>query len=182
MSRIGRRPVAVPSGVTVTVNDGAVRVQGPRGELTQTLPGDVSVAQQDGAIVVSRTNDEPDVRALHGLIRSLVANMVTGVSAGFTKTLVITGVGYRAALQGKDLRLTVGYSHPVDIPAPEGITFAVPIPTRVEVSGIDKQAVGETAAKIRSIRPPEPYLGKGIRYDDEVIRRKAGKAGKVGGK
>lgn len=182
MSRIGRRPVALPSGVTVTVNDGAVRVQGPRGELTQTLPGDVSVAQQDGTIVVSRTNDEPDVRALHGLIRSLVANMVTGVSTGFTKTLVITGVGYRAALQGKDLRLTVGYSHPVDIPAPDGITFAVPAPTRVEVSGIDKQVVGETAAKIRSIRPPEPYLGKGIRYDNETIRRKAGKAGKVGGK
>lgn len=182
MSRIGRKPVAVPAGVSVAVADGVVQVAGPRGELTQSFPTSISVAQRDGTIVVDRASDEGDVRALHGLIRSLVANMITGVSAGFTKVLLITGVGYRATKQGNDLRLAVGYSHPVDIPAPEGITFNVPTPTRIEISGNDKQAVGEIAAKIRSIRPPEPYLGKGIRYENEVIRRKAGKAGKVGGK
>lgn len=182
MSRIGRQPVAVPAGVTVSVNDGSVSVKGPRGELSQGLPANIAVHQEDGTIVVTRANDEPAVRALHGLIRSLVSNMVTGVSSGFTKTLVISGVGYRAAKQGEDLRLSVGYSHPVDVPAPTGITFTVPAPTRIEVSGIDKQMVGELAAKIRAVRPPEPYLGKGIRYENEVVRRKAGKAGKVGGK
>lgn len=182
MSRIGRRPVDIPSGVSVAIADATVRVKGPGGELAQKVPAAISVAQEDGTVVVTRASDEPDVRALHGLIRSLVANMVTGVSTGFTKVLLISGVGYRASLQGKDLRLTVGYSHPVDIPAPPGITFAVPIPTRIEISGIDKQLVGETAAKVRSTRPPEPYLGKGIRYENEVVRRKAGKAGKVGGK
>jgi large subunit ribosomal protein L6 len=182
MSRIGRRPVSVPDGVAVTIADGQIQVNGPRGNLTQRVPAGITVEQQDGTVVVTRANDEPSVRALHGLVRSLLANMVTGVASGFTKTLVINGVGYRATKQGDDLRLAVGYSHPVDIPAPQGITFEVPVPTRIQVTGIDKQLVGETAAKIRSIRPPEPYLGKGIRYDDEVIRRKAGKAGKVGGK
>lgn len=182
MSRIGRRPVAVPSGVNVSIADGAIKVTGPRGELSQSVPQAIDVGQTDGNLVITRGSDEPNVRALHGLIRSLVANMVTGVSTGFTRTLVINGVGYRAAKDGNNLRLAVGYSHPVDIPAPPGITFEVPAPTRVVVSGIDKQLVGETAAKIRSVRPPEPYLGKGIRYDNEIIRRKAGKAGKVGGK
>jgi large subunit ribosomal protein L6 len=166
----------------VAVTDGQVQVRGPKGELSQSVPESISVAQEDGTLVVTRASHEPEQRALHGLIRSLVSNMVTGVSTGFTRVLVISGVGYRASLQGTALRLAVGYSHPVDIPAPDGITFAVPTPTRVEVSGIDKQAVGEMAAKIRSVRPPEPYLGKGIRYENEVIRRKAGKAGKVGGK
>jgi large subunit ribosomal protein L6 len=168
--------------VDVVIADSQVTVRGPRGELSQRVPPSISVEQEDGALVVRRANDEPNVRALHGLIRSLVANMVTGVTAGFTKVLVINGVGYRATKDGNRLRLAVGYSHPVDIVAPEGITFNVPAPIRIEVSGIDKERVGEVAAKIRSVRPPEPYLGKGIRYENEVIRRKAGKAGKVGGK
>jgi large subunit ribosomal protein L6 len=186
MSRIGRKPIPVPGGVDVTIaGDGegrTVTVKGPRGELSRAVPASIAVAQEDGTLVVTRASDEPTVRALHGLIRSLVANMVTGVSAGFTRTLVINGVGYRAAKDGANLRLTVGYSHPVDIPAPSGITFDVPAPTRVVVNGIDKEQVGEIAAKIRAVRPPEPYLGKGIKYEDEVVRRKAGKAGKVGGK
>jgi large subunit ribosomal protein L6 len=172
----------VPSGVTVTIADGGVTVKGSNGELSQPVPEGINVEQQDGSIVVTRVNDEPDVRALHGLMRALLSNMVTGVSSGFTRALVITGVGYRATKNGNGLRLAVGYSHPVDIDAPAGITFDVPAPTRVEVKGIDKQLVGEMAAKIRSVRPPEPYLGKGIRYENETIRRKAGKAGKVGGK
>jgi large subunit ribosomal protein L6 len=182
MSRIGRKPIPVPSGAQVDITGRTVRVKGPKGELAQELPITLSVERQDGTLVLARGSEEPNVRALHGLFRSLVANMVTGVTDGFTRALLITGVGYRAAKDGDNLRLTVGYSHPVEIPAPEGITFNVPIPTRVEVSGMDKQVVGEVAAKIRSIRPPEPYLGKGIRYENEVIRRKAGKAGKVGGK
>jgi len=182
MSRIGRKPIVVPTGVEVAIADATVRVTGPRGEMTQRVPATIAVTQQDGTLVVTRDNDEPKVRALHGLIRSLVANMVTGVTNGFTKVLVINGVGYRATKQGDDLRLVVGYSHPVDIPVPQGIAFNVPVPTRIEVTGIDKELVGEVAAKIRSIRPPEPYLGKGIKYEDEVIRRKAGKAGKVGGR
>ena len=182
MSRIGRLAIPISSGVTVTIMDGQVAVKGPRGELRRDVPARVAVAQEDGSLRVTRNSDEPDVRALHGLVRSLVANMVTGVSDGFTRSLVITGVGYRATKDGNNLRLAVGYSHPVDIDAPPGITFDVPAPTRVVVSGIDKELVGQTAAEIRSVRPPEPYLGKGIRYDDEVIRRKAGKAGKVGGK
>jgi large subunit ribosomal protein L6 len=182
MSRIGRRPIAVPSGVDISIADGTVTVKGPRGQLSQTIPSAISLTREDGTLLVQRASDEPNVRALHGLVRSLVANMVTGVTTGFTKVLVINGVGYRAAKEGRGLRLAVGYSHPVDVVAPEGIEFNVPAPTRVEVSGIDKQLVGEIASKIRSIRPPEPYLGKGIRYDNEVIRRKAGKAGKVGGK
>lgn len=182
MSRIGRRPIPVPAGVTVNVAGGTVSVKGDNGELARQIPAGISVEQQDGSLVVSRANDEPDIRALHGLMRALLSNMVTGVSTGFTRALVINGVGYRATKNGDDLRLAVGYSHPVDIPAPKGITFDVPAPTRVEVKGNDKELVGEIAAKIRSVRPPEPYLGKGIRYDDETIRRKAGKAGKVGGK
>ncbi|MBV9280963.1 MAG: 50S ribosomal protein L6 [Chloroflexi bacterium] len=182
MSRIGRKPVPVPAGVDVTIADGQVTVQGSRGQLARRFPAAITVAQEDGTLVVRRGSDEPTVRALHGLVRSLLANMVTGVTAGFTKVLVINGVGYRATKDGNNLRLAVGYSHPVEIPAPEGINFNVPAPTRIEVSGIDKEQVGEVAAKIRSVRPPEPYLGKGIRYENEVIRRKAGKAGKVGGK
>jgi len=181
MSRIGRKPIPLPGGVGVTIAEGNVSVRGPRGEMAQALPECVAVAQEDGTLLVTRDSDEPRVRALHGLIRSLVANMIVGVSVGFTKTLVINGVGYRAVKEGNNLRLLVGYSHPVDIHAPEGITFNVPAPTRVEVTGNDKQVVGEIAAKVRSVRPPEPYLGKGIRYEGEVIRRKAGKAGKVGG-
>jgi large subunit ribosomal protein L6 len=168
--------------VEITVQDDQVRVKGPRGELVQRLPPSISIEREDGNLLVRRANDEPSVRALHGLLRSLLANMVTGVTSGFTKTLAINGVGYRAVKEGNNLRLTVGYSHPVDITAPTGITFEVPAPNRIQVQGIDKEQVGEIAAKIRSVRPPEPYLGKGIKYEDEVIRRKAGKAGKVGGK
>lgn len=182
MSRIGRLPVAVPTGVDITVATDRVAVKGSRGEMTQSLPASITVQRQDDQLVVTRDSDEPNVRALHGLIRSLVANMVTGVSAGFTKTLLITGVGYRATKDGDNLRLAVGYSHPVEIVAPAGISFDVPVPTRIVVGGISKELVGEMAAKIRAVRPPEPYLGKGIRYENEIIRRKAGKAGKVGGK
>jgi large subunit ribosomal protein L6 len=182
MSRIGRKPIPLPTGVEVTIAGARVTVNGPRGELFQPIPSSITVARENGNLLVTRDSDEPNTRALHGLIRSLVSNMVTGVSTGFAKTLVITGVGYRASKDGANLRLAVGYSHPVDIPAPSGISFDVPVPTRVVVNGIDKELVGEIAAKIRSVRPPEPYLGKGIRYENEVIRRKAGKAGKVGGK
>jgi len=150
--------------------------------MSQGLPPSINVAQEDGSLLVRRTSDEPNVRALHGLMRSLLANMIAGVTDGFTKVLLISGVGYRAVKDGNSLRLSVGYSHPVDISAPEGVTFTVPTPTRIEISGISKESVGEIAAKIRAVRPPEPYLGKGIRYEKEVIRRKAGKAGKVGGK
>lgn len=182
MSRIGRRPIAVPSTVEILIEGGAVRVRGPRGELAQEIPEAITVVQEDGSLIVSRGSDEPRIRARHGLIRALLANMVTGVTDGFTRVLEINGVGYRATKDGNNLRLAVGYSHPVEVPAPEGITFNVPAPTRIEVAGIDKEIVGEVAAKIRAIRPPEPYKGKGIKYDNEVIRRKAGKAGKVGGK
>jgi large subunit ribosomal protein L6 len=180
MSRIGRRPIPVPIGVEIEINAESVIVTGPKGQLAQRLPGAITVARENGALLVRRANDEPNVRALHGLVRSLLANMVTGVTTGFTRALLITGVGYRATKDGSKLRLAVGYSHPVEIMAPAGIDFNVPAPTRIEVSGIDKQSVGEVAAKIRAVRPPEPYLGKGIRYDNEIVRRKAGKAGKVG--
>jgi large subunit ribosomal protein L6 len=182
MSRIGRRPIPVPDGATVDIADRAISVQGPRGQLSWTVPEGISVARDDSTLVVTRASDEGPVRALHGLTRALVSNMITGVTTGFTRVLVINGVGYRATKDGNNLRLAVGYSHPVDISAPEGISFEVPVPTRVIVSGNSKEMVGEIAAKIRSTRPPEPYLGKGIRYEDEVIRRKAGKAGKVGSK
>jgi large subunit ribosomal protein L6 len=182
MSRIGRRPIPVVAGATIDLADQAITVKGPRGELSWTVPEGIQVAQEDGTLVVTRASDEGPVRALHGLTRALVSNMVTGVTTGFTRVLVINGVGYRATKDGNNLRLAVGYSHPVDILAPEGITFEVPAPTRVIVSGNSKEMVGEVAAKIRSTRPPEPYLGKGIRYEDEIVRRKAGKAGKVGAK
>jgi large subunit ribosomal protein L6 len=172
----------VPGSVTIDIADDMLTVSGPKGRLEQRVPERINLLQEDGTLLVRRNSDEPQVRALHGLIRSLAANMVTGVTEGFTKVLVISGVGYRATKDGNNLRLAVGFSHPVEIPAPDGITFNVPAPTRIEVSGINKELVGEVAAKIRSVRPPEPYLGKGIRYENEVIRRKAGKAGKVGGK
>ena len=182
MSRIGRTPITVPDKVTVAVDGAVVRVKGPKGELTHDVPEGIRVTQQDGQLVVERESEIKQHKALHGLTRTLVDNMVTGVTTGFTRTLDITGVGYRAALSGQRLTLALGYSHPVDVLPPVGISFAVEGQNRVVVSGIDKQMVGETAAQIRRLRPPEPYKGKGIRYSDEVIRRKAGKAGKVGGK
>ncbi len=175
MSRIGRKPIPVPEGVTVSLGPGRVTVNGPRGELEQQLSPRVEVVDEDGTLVVSRRTDRGPDRALHGLTRSLVANMVAGVTDGFEKRLEIQGVGYRAKLQGKALELSVGYSHTVSIQAPDGIEFEVPQPTQVVVRGIDKQLVGETAARIRRTRPPEPYKGKGIRYADEHVRRKVGK-------
>jgi len=179
MSRIGKQPIAVPSGVDVTIADASVRVKGPKGELAIDVVGDVTVARDGDAIVVTRANDERRNRALHGLTRTLVSNMVTGVSQGFTKELDIVGVGYRAAAQGPQrLEILVGYSHPVVVDAPDGITFEVPSPTKIAVKGCDKQLVGQVAADIRKIRKPEPYKGKGIRYSNEVVRRKAGKSAK----
>ena len=176
MSRIGKEPVAIPDGVSVSVADGVVRVEGPRGSLTQRVPGGVDVAVEESRVVVTRPDDEREHRARHGLVRSLVANMVTGVTEGFERRLEIVGVGYRAAARGSGLTIQAGYSHPVQVDAPEGITFDVPSPTRITVSGHDKQLVGQVAADIRAIRPPEPYKGKGIRYAGEQIRRKSGKA------
>jgi large subunit ribosomal protein L6 len=178
MSRIGRMPVVIPSGVDVTIDGRQVRVQGPKGELSLEVPAPIEVSQADGAITVSRPNDEGEVRALHGLSRSLIANMVTGVTAGYAKTMEIVGVGYRVQARGKDLEFALGYSHPVPVPAPEGITFRVETPTRFVVEGIDKQQVGEVAANIRKLRKPDPYKGKGVKYQGEQIRRKVGKAGK----
>jgi large subunit ribosomal protein L6 len=175
MSRIGRKPIAVPSGVTVTIDPDVVRVHGPKGELSERIPRDITVAQEGEEILVKRPTDRGEHRALHGLTRSLVANMVEGVTEGFSKTLEIQGVGYRAQLKGKDLELALGYSHPVPVKAPDGIEFEVPQPTRVIVKGISKQAVGEVAAYIRKQRPPEPYKGKGIRYEGEYVARKVGK-------
>ena len=175
MSRIGRQPISVPEGVTVSVATGRVTVNGPKGELNQELSPRIEVVEQDGTLIVKRPTDRGPDRALHGLTRSLVANMVQGVTDGFEKRLEIQGVGYRAKLAGKALELSVGYSHPVTIQAPEGIEFEVPQPTQVIVRGIDKQLVGETAARIRRTRPPEPYKGKGIRYEGEQVRRKVGK-------
>jgi large subunit ribosomal protein L6 len=175
MSRIGRKPIAVPSGVTVTIDPDVVRVHGPKGELSERIHRDITVAQEGEEILVTRPTDRGEHRALHGLTRSLVANMVEGVTAGFQKTLEIQGVGYRAQLKGRDLELALGYSHPVPVKAPEGIEFEVPQPTRVIVKGISKQAVGEVAAFIRKQRPPEPYKGKGIRYEGEYVARKVGK-------
>src|SRR3954453_19055101 len=165
MSRIGKQPIPVPSGVTVSVDPGVVRVNGPRGELQQTVPRDIEIGQEDGVLNVHRATNRAEHRALHGLTRSLVANMVEGVTNGFTKTLEIQGGGYRAQLRGRDLELALGYSHPVPIKAPECIEFEVPQPTRVIVKGNSKQQVGEIAAIIRKQRPPEPYKGKGIRYE-----------------
>jgi large subunit ribosomal protein L6 len=175
VSRIGRKPVTVPDGVTVDIKPGMVSVKGPKGELSQALSPDMKVTQSDATLTVDRPTDRGEHRALHGLTRSLIANMVTGVTDGYEKRLEIQGVGYRARLQGKALELSVGYSHPVSVSAPDGIDFEVPVPTQVVVRGIDKQLVGEIAARIRRTRPPEPYKGKGVRYAGEHVRRKVGK-------
>ena len=175
MSRIGRKPIPVPSGVTIAISPELVTVNGPRGELQERIHRDITVAQEGEQVLVSRPTDRGEHRALHGLTRSLVANMVEGVTAGYEKRLEIQGVGYRAQLKGRDLELALGYSHPVPIKAPEGIEFEVPIPTRVIVKGTSKQQVGEMAAVIRKQRPPEPYKGKGIRYEGEYVARKVGK-------
>jgi large subunit ribosomal protein L6 len=179
MSRIGKQPIPVPSGVEVTIDGENVRVKGPKGQLEHTVIGDVTIERDGDALMVTRADDQRSNRALHGLQRSLINNMVIGVSEGFTKELEIVGVGYRAAAQGPNgLEIAVGYSHPVKVTAPEGVTFEVPQPTRIIVKGHDKQLVGQVAADIRKIRKPEPYKGKGIRYADERIRRKAGKSAK----
>jgi large subunit ribosomal protein L6 len=175
MSRIGKRPIEIPSGVTVTVEPSRVSVTGPLGSLQQQVPGRMKIEQADGQVVVTRPTERGEDRALHGLTRTLVANMVEGVTKGFEKRLEIQGVGYRAALKGTDLELSVGYSHQVTIKPRTGITFEVPAPTQVVVKGTDKQMVGQTAAEIRKVRPPEPYKGKGIRYEGEYVRRKVGK-------
>jgi large subunit ribosomal protein L6 len=175
MSRIGKQPIPVPSGVEVTIEPELVRVKGPKGQLEQRISRDMNVEQDNGTVLVTRPTDRGEHRALHGLTRSLIFNMVHGVTEGYEKRLQIQGVGYRAALRGRDIELSVGYSHTVHIPAPEGIEFEVPQPTQVIVRGIDKQAVGEIAARIRKVRPPEPYKGKGIRYDGEYVARKVGK-------
>jgi large subunit ribosomal protein L6 len=175
MSRIGKQPIPLPTGVTVSVEPELVRVNGPRGELTERISRDIRVEQQDGEILVRRPTDRGEHRALHGLTRSLIANMVTGVTQGYEKRLEIQGVGYRAQLRGSDIQLAVGYSHPVEVRAPDGIEFEVPAPTQIVVKGISKQQVGEIAARIRKVRPPEPYKGKGIRYQGEHVVRKVGK-------
>jgi large subunit ribosomal protein L6 len=175
MSRIGRQPIEVPTGVTVTVDPGRVTVHGPKGELRQQVPLRMSIEQSEGTINVSRPTDRGEDRALHGLTRTIVANMVEGVTKGFEKRLEIQGVGYRATMSGSNLELQVGYSHPVSIKPRQGIEFEVPQPTQIIVKGIDKQVVGQTAAEIRKVRPPEPYKGKGIRYEGEQVRRKVGK-------
>jgi large subunit ribosomal protein L6 len=175
MSRIGKSPIELPGGVSVSISPGRVMVNGPLGELSQRVPQRIKVEEDDGRLVVTRPTERGEDRALHGLTRTLVANMVEGVTKGFTKTLEIQGVGYRAALRGADLELNVGFSHPVVKKAPQGITFEVPQPTQVIVKGIDKQKVGQVAAEVRAVRPPEPYKGKGIRYEGEYVRRKVGK-------
>ena len=180
MSRIGIKPIPVPNGVTVEVGTGnAVNVKGPKGELSQKLTPRLEIVQEDGTLRVVRSTEEREVKALHGLTRSLLNNMVVGVTDGYTKALEIQGVGYRAQMQGKNLVLNVGFSHPVQMVPPEGITYQVEGNNRVLVSGINKQVVGEEAARVRGVRPPEPYKGKGIRYAGEFVRRKAGKAGKA---
>jgi large subunit ribosomal protein L6 len=178
MSRIGRTPVVIPSGVDVTIRGREVTVRGPLGVLSLEVAAPIEVSQADGAVTVTRPSDEGEIRALHGLSRSLIANMVTGVTQGYRKTLEIVGVGYRVQAKGKDLEFALGFSHPVPVTAPEGITLRVESPTRFVVEGIDKQQVGEVAANIRKLRKPDPYKGKGVRYQGEQIRRKVGKAGK----
>src|ERR671929_647659 len=175
MSRIGKRPIEVPAGVLVSIDPGRVTVSGPKGELRQVVPQRMQIEQEDGTVTVSRPTERGEDRALHGLTRSLIANMVEGVTNGFQKRLEIQGVGYRASLRGTDLELNVGFSHPVVLKAPAGITFEVPTQTEVIVKGIDKQQVGQVAAEVRKVRPPEPYKGKGIRYEGEYVRRKVGK-------
>lgn len=179
MSRIGKVPVPVPSGVDITISGALVTVKGPKGSLEHVIPAPIEVVRgEDGALAVTRPNDERTSRALHGLTRTLLANMILGVTDGYEKKLEIVGTGYRVTAKGSDLEFALGFSHPVVIPAPEGITFAVEAPTKFSVIGIDKQQVGEVAANIRKIRKPEPYKGKGVRYAGEIVRRKAGKAGK----
>jgi large subunit ribosomal protein L6 len=179
MSRIGRQPIEVPGGVDVSIDGTHVSVKGPRGTLERSLHPEMKLVQEDGTIRVERPSDEAMHRSLHGLTRTLVANMVEGVTKGYEKRLEIVGVGYRASLRGQDLEIAAGFSHPVIVQRPEGVDFEVPQPTRITVRGNDKQAVGEIAAKIRKIRPPEPYKGKGIRYEGEHVRKKAGKAAKT---
>ena len=178
MSRIGRKSIPVPAGVDVTITGQTVKVKGPKGELSHTVAEPITVSQDGGELVVNRPNDERRAKELHGLSRTLVANMIVGVTEGYKKTLEISGTGYRVTAKGKDLEFALGFSHPVNVAAPAGITFSVERPTQFTVAGIDKQLVGEVAANIRKIRPPEPYKGKGVKYQGEVIRRKAGKAGK----
>jgi large subunit ribosomal protein L6 len=182
MSRIGRLPITVPAGVDVTIDGRMVTVKGPKGSLSRSLHPDITVSREDATIVVTRPTEQKTHKQLHGLTRTLVNNMVVGVTDGYRKGLEITGVGYRAALSGRKLQLNLGYSHQIEIDPPEGITFEVENPTRLAVVGIDKELVGQIAAKVRSTRKPEPYKGKGVRYSGEYIRRKAGKAGKIGGK
>ncbi len=177
MSRVGKLPIAIPAGVEVTVSKDTVMVKGPKGQLTQSYEPEVEISVQDGAGLVTRKNDSKRARSMHGLYRNLLNNMVTGVSSGFQRTLIITGVGYRAEMAGQNLLLNLGYSNPIEYRAPEGVVLAVDGQTKVLVSGIDKQAVGQAASEIRSLRPPEPYKGKGVRYEDEQIRRKVGKSG-----
>jgi large subunit ribosomal protein L6 len=179
MSRVGKSPIPIPGGVDVVVAGQHVTVKGPKGTLERDIPGDITVRQDDGQLLVERPDDQRHNRALHGLVRSLLNNMVVGVTDGYTKELEIVGVGYRATASGPDrVELALGFSHPVRVVAPEGITFEVPSPTRISVKGIDKEAVGQVAANIRKLRKPEPYKGKGIRYAGEYVQRKAGKAGK----
>lgn len=177
MSRIGKRPISLPAGVEVSIKDNTISVKGPKGTLEWELPADITVVQEGNELILKRPSDIKVHRAMHGLSRSLIDNMVQGVSAGFEKKLELVGVGYRAQMQGKKLVISIGFSHPVEVEPPEGIEFEVPSVTRITVRGIDKQLVGNTAAHIRAIRKPEPYKGKGIKYENEVIRRKAGKAG-----
>jgi large subunit ribosomal protein L6 len=178
MSRIGRLPIEVPAGVDVSIDGSVVTVKGPKGSLTHAVAEPIVVAKEEGQLVVTRPNDERASRSLHGLTRTLIANMVQGVTEGYQKTLEISGTGYRVAAQGNGLEFALGYSHPIKVEAPQGITFTVETPTKLHVSGIDKQQVGEVAANLRKLRKPDPYKAKGVRYSDEVIRRKAGKAGK----
>ena len=180
MSRIGRLPIVVPAGVDVTIDGSTVTVKGPKGTLTGTYNSNMAIELKDGHVTVTRPDDTKENRALHGLTRTLIANMITGVHTGFKKELEIVGIGYRAALQGKDLVLNVGYSHQVTMTPPEGITIEVPGPNKIVINGYDKQLVGQFASEVRGVRPPEPYKGKGIKYADEVVRRKEGKAGKGG--
>jgi large subunit ribosomal protein L6 len=182
MSRIGRRPIAIPAGVEIDLRGAHITVRGPKGELQRTLPAAMRVRIDDGEVTVERPSEAKPHRELHGLTRTLVANMVEGVTNGYRKSLEISGVGYRAQKVGENLQLSLGYSHPVDVEAPAGISFEVETPTRLSVVGIDKELVGQVAARVRSKRKPEPYKGKGVRYVGEQVRRKAGKTGKIGGK
>jgi len=182
MSRIGRLPIPVPSGVDVSIEGATVSVKGPKGSLSRDIAPQLTIVREDGTLRVERPDDGKQSRELHGLTRTLIANMVTGVTTGYRKGLEITGVGYRAQLVGKKLQLSLGYSHPIEIDPPEGVAFEVENPTRLAVTGIDKELVGHVAARVRAMRKPEPYKGKGVRYSGEVVRRKAGKAGKIGGK